>query len=172
MFACAARKAVVTEKESKRSWEPICKCALNILQDLHTKIDNGDISIHELHEVYSKKNQIHKLYSATVVDGKQWGYLPTANTIVTNMDQRLREHEHFLEYKKRLGHMLLFLNSKSLPGNLSLKCVFEYSLFVYNIMHALHVHTHAHTNKQPTQNEHVNKHHNHITVDFVCCRSS
>ena len=113
-----AQGAGATKEESKRPWESICKCALHVLQDLHTRIDCGDISIRELHEVHCKKDQMFKLYSATVVDGKQWVNLPSTNTIFANMDQRFKEYQHFLVYQLELGYTLIFLNPRNLPGNL------------------------------------------------------
>ena len=113
-----AREASVTKKESKKAWEPICKCALDVLQDLHTRIDSGEISVRELHEVHNKKDQMHKLYSATVVDGKQLVDLPSANTMDSNMNQRFKEYQEFQKYRQRLSHILFFLKPESLPGNL------------------------------------------------------
>ena len=113
-----AQEAGATKKESKKAWEHICKCALDVLRDLHTRIDSGGISVRELHEVNSKKDQIHKLYSATVVDGKQRVDLPLANTMDTNMDQRFKEYQQFQKYQQRLSHILFFLKPESLPGNL------------------------------------------------------
>ena len=115
IYTHAAREASVTEDESE--WKPICKYALKVLQDLHTRIECGDISIHELHEIRSKENQIFKLYSATVVDGKKRFNLPSAKTIVTNMNRRFKEYDLFQAYLQRLKHMLIFLKPENLPGN-------------------------------------------------------
>ena len=113
-----AQEASVTKEESERPWQPICKYALEVLLDLHIRIECGNISIHELHEIHSKEKQMFKLYSATaVVDRKKRVNLPSANTIVTNMNQRFKEYKLFLVYLQRLKHMLFLLKPERLPGN-------------------------------------------------------
>ena len=96
----------------------ICTCALSILQDVCARICSGDISIRDLHELNSKKSEMMKLCSAAAVDGKQQSEMLSADNVICNLEQRLREYGYFQVYLQQLKQLLSFLNSVRLQGKL------------------------------------------------------
>ena len=41
----------------------------------------------------------------------------SADHVISNLEQRLREHDHFKMYLRQLNHLFSFLNSVRLQGN-------------------------------------------------------
>ena len=54
------------------------------------KICSGDICMHDLKLLNSKIGQTHKLCSATTVDGKEQPEMPSADAVITSLEQRLQ----------------------------------------------------------------------------------
>lgn len=78
-----------------------------ILQDVCARICSGEISIRDLQEVHSKKAQMIRRCSAAAVD---------ADNVISNLEQRLREYNHFKVYLCQLNHLFSFLSSVRLQG--------------------------------------------------------
>ena len=113
-----AREANITKKDSGGEWQFICACAISKLQDACKKICSGDICMHDLKLLNSKIGQTHKLCSATTVDGKEQPEMPSADAVITSLEQRLEEYEQFEEYRKQLSNMLSYLTSVGLQGKI------------------------------------------------------
>ena len=91
-------------------------CAVSNLEDICKRICSGNVCIQELQHLNSKKAQMSKLCSEATVDGKAQFDLPSASTIVTKLEQRLREYEHFEEYRQHLSYLISHLKSVRLQG--------------------------------------------------------
>ena len=78
----------------------------SVLQDVCARICSGDISICDLKE-HVKKAQLIRRCSAAAVD---------ADNVISNLEQRLKEYDHFKVYLCQLNHLFSFLNSVRLQG--------------------------------------------------------
>ena len=107
MPTLTAQEADVIREKGSSELQLICICALSILQDVCARICSGDISIRDLQKVHSKKAQMIKLCSAAAVD---------ADNVVSNLEQRLRDHDHFMVYLRQLNHLFSFFSSARLQG--------------------------------------------------------
>ena len=125
IYIHTAREASVMKEEGMGNWQLICTCALSILEDMCTRICSGDISIRDLHKLHSRKGQMMKLCSATLVDGKRQSEMPSAGKVISNLEQRLREYDYFQVYLQQLNQLLSLLNSVRLQGKLC-ACMHKY----------------------------------------------
>ena len=96
------------------------------------RICSGDISIRDLHELNSKKSEMMKLCSAAAVDEKQHSEMLSADNVISNLEQRLREYGYFQVYLQQLKQQLSFLNSVRLQGKLcACTCALAYMCVYY-----------------------------------------
>ena len=113
-----ARRAHITKEESRVEWQLICICAISILEDACTKICNGDICMQDLSLLNRKKAQMSKLCSAATVDVQDQSGMPSADTVIANLELRLKEYEQFEEYRNQLNNLLSYLTSVRIQGNI------------------------------------------------------
>ena len=74
--------------------------------------------MHDLRLLDDKKGQMHKLCLAATVDGKPQSGMPSADVVITNLEQRLKEYEQHKEYRRQLNNILSYFTSVRLQGKL------------------------------------------------------
>ena len=99
-------------------WQVVCICAISILEDACSKICNGDICMQDLSLLNKKRAQMSKLCSAATVDVQEQSGMPSADTVIANLELRLKEYEQFERYRNQLTNLLSFLGSVRLQGKI------------------------------------------------------
>ena len=65
-----------------------------------------------------KRAQMSKLCSAATVDVQEQSGMPSADTVIANLELRLKEYEQFEQYRNQLTNLLSFLGSVRLQGKI------------------------------------------------------
>ena len=82
----------------------IATCAVSKLESVCTNIQNGNITITELESIKAKETQMNKL--CDIISETQ------SVELQKSMTQRLREFEHFDNYKAKLEYFLSHIGNK------------------------------------------------------------
>ena len=115
MITQAVTTQVATNQPVKEEWQVICMCALSILQDVCKRICNGDISMRELEDIKRRRVQMYKLCDAVATDDET-GAVLSSEFLSANIDQRLKEYQHFQEYHQQLHNLMSQLSSVPVQG--------------------------------------------------------
>ena len=90
-----------------------CLCALNKLQDIYGQIQNGNVTIKELHNIKSNKGQMKRLCAAATHQDNQTELAFACSAL----HQRLEEFQTFERNRDCLFHLCNELHGDDIQGN-------------------------------------------------------
>ena len=99
----------------------IATCAVSKLESVCTNIQNGNITITELESIKAKETQMNKL--CDIISETQ------SVELQKSMTQRLREFEHFDDYKAKLEYFLSHIGDKLMGKELISMAIITHTLF-------------------------------------------